>query len=112
MRYVAAAILVSMAGNEVSVASIKKILDSVGVEADKEKIAIVVNSLKGKNINEVIIEGQNRLGSVPSGGAVVAASGAAPVTVAVEPAAVEKKVEKKEEPEEESDDDMGFGLFD
>jgi len=111
MRYVAAAMLVSMAGDEVTVAKIKKILDSVGVEADTGKIAIVVNNLKGKNINELIVEGQARLGSVPSGGgAVVAASGAAPAAVA--PVVEEKKEEKKEEPEDESDDDMGFGLFD
>ena len=79
-------------GNEVSAANIKKVLDSVGVEADKEKIALV--------------------GSVPSGGAAITASVVVPAG-AVEPAAVvEKKEEKKEEPEEESDDDMGFGLFD
>ena len=99
-------------GNEVSAANIKKVLDSVGVEADKEKIALVVKSLKGKNINELITEGQARLGSVPSGGAAITASVVVPAG-AVEPAAVvEKKEEKKEEPEEESDDDMGFGLFD
>jgi len=111
MRYVAAAMLVSMAGNEVSAANIKKVLDSVGVEADKEKIAIVVKSLKGKNINELVTEGQAMLGSVPSGGAPMTAAVAVPA--GVEPAAaVEKKEEKKEEPEDESDDDMGFGLFD
>lgn len=112
MRYVAAAMLVSMAGNEVSDANIKKVLDSVGVEADKEKVALVVKSLKGKNINDLVTEGQARLGSVPSGGAAITAAVAAPAG-AVEPAAaVEKKEEKKEEPEDESDDDMGFGLFD
>ena len=101
-----------MLGNEVSAANMKKVLDSVGVEATTQRIALVVKSLKGKNMNDLITEGQARLGSVPSGGAAITAS----VVVsagAVEPeAAVQKKEEKKEEPEEESDDDMGFGLFD
>ena len=106
-----------ISGNEVNVANIKKILDSVGVEADKAKIAIVVNNLKGKNINELIIDGQVRLGNMPAGGGGAAAVPAGPAATAApgaaQPAAVvEKKEEKKEEPEEESDDDMGFGLFD
>ena len=125
MRYVAAAMLVNMAGivnislssvndpivgNDVSIENIKKVLDSVGVEADKEKMKLIVASLKGKDIEELIVEGQAKLGTVPSGGAVVAAAGA--VTASAEPADAEKKEEKKEEPEDESDDDMGFGLFD
>ena len=101
MRYVAAALLVALGGGDVSEANIKKLLDVVGIECDSEKVGIVVKELAGKNIEELIAEGNSKLASVPSGGA----GGAAP-------AAEEAKEEKKEEPEEESDDDMGFGLFD
>ena len=41
MRYVAAALLCSMGENEVSAANMEKILSSVGVEADKERLTQV-----------------------------------------------------------------------
>ena len=45
MRYVAAALLCSMGEQEVSAANMEKILSSVGVEADKERLAQVPLSL-------------------------------------------------------------------
>merc|ERR1711899_521639 len=98
MRYVAAAALAALGGQDVNEANIKKILSSVGIEADGEKVALVVKELAGKNLEEVIAAGTEKLGSVPSGGGAPAAAAAA----APPP---------KEESEEE-DDDMGFGLFD
>merc|ERR1712122_329508 len=84
------------------------ILDVVGVDADAEKLKIVVKELSGKSIDELLAEGAEKLATMPAGGggaaAAPAAGGAAP--------AEEKKEEKKEEEPEESDDDMGFGLFD
>merc|ERR1712181_91533 len=106
MRYVAAAALVALGGGDVTEANINKVLSSVGIEADGEKVALVVKELAGKNLDEVIAAGTEKLGSVPSGGgaaaAAPAAGGAAPAAAAAPP---------KEESEEE-DDDMGFGLFD
>merc|ERR1711988_560691 len=99
MRYVAAAALAALGGQDVNEANIKKILSSVGIEADGEKVALVVTELAGKNLEEVIAAGTEKLGSVPSGGGAAAAAAAA----AGPP--------PKEESEEE-DDDMGFGLFD
>jgi len=108
MRYVAAALLVALGGGDVSEANIKKLLDGVGIDCDSEKAAIIVKELAGKNLEELIAEGNSKLASVPSGGAApaAAAGGAAPAAAA----AVEEV--KEEEPAEESDDDMGFGLFD
>ena len=109
MRYVAAALLVALGGGEVSEANIKKLLDGVGIDCDSEKASIIVKELAGKNLEELIAEGNGKLASVPSGGAApatAAAGGAAPAAAA----AVEEV--KEEEPAEESDDDMGFGLFD
>merc|ERR1712179_189756 len=105
-----AALLTALAGKPIEKSNIKNILDSVGIECDEDKVKIVVDQLKGKDINELISEGSKKLASMPAGGS----GGAAPVapTSGGPAPAQEKKEEKKEEPEEESDDDMGFGLFD
>ena len=97
-------------GNEVTAASIKAILSSVGVESDDATLAIVVKQLAGKSVNELIAEGFPKLASMGGGGGGAAAPAAGGEAAAAAPAAEEKK--KEEEPEEEEDDDMGFGLFD
>ena len=80
---------------------------SVGVDADDEKVDLVVKELAGKNVEELLEEGKGKLGSMPAGGAAPAA--AAPAAGGAAAPAAEAK---KEESEEEEDDDMGFGLFD
>ena len=114
MRYVAAYLLAVLGGNEnPTAADIEKILGSVGIDVDEEKLSKVISELKGKNISEVIAEGQGKLSAVPCGGAVIAGGDAsAKGGDSKEEPKEEKKEEKKEESEEESDDDMGFGLFD
>ncbi|XP_007648612.1 60S acidic ribosomal protein P2 isoform X2 [Cricetulus griseus] len=114
MRYVASYLLAALGGNSSpSAKDIKKILDSVGIEADDDRLNKVISELNGKNIEDVIAQGVGKLASVPAGGAVAvsAAPGSAAPAASSAPAAEEKKDEKKEE-SEESDDDMGFGLFD
>nr|XP_006977292.1 60S acidic ribosomal protein P2 isoform X2 [Peromyscus maniculatus bairdii] len=113
MRYVASYLLAALGGNSSpSAKDIKKILDSVGIEADDDRLNKVISELNGKNIEDVIAQGVGKLASVPAGGAVAvsAAPGSAAPAAGSAPAAEEKKDEKKES--EESDDDMGFGLFD
>ncbi|CAD0087008.1 unnamed protein product [Aureobasidium mustum] len=130
MKYLAAYLLLNLAGNESpSAEDIKSVLSSVGVDAEGERLDKLISELEGKNIQEVrihttnckifsqaqylhhtqlISEGSAKLASVPSGGA-AAAGGAAPAAgAAAEAAPAEEKAEEKEE----SDDDMGFGLFD
>ena len=46
MRYVAAALLCAMGENEISAANMEKILSSVGVEADKERL----NQVEERNL--------------------------------------------------------------
>ncbi|XP_018421159.1 PREDICTED: 60S acidic ribosomal protein P2-like [Nanorana parkeri] len=116
MRYVASYLLAVLGGNDSpSIADLKKILDSVGIELDKERAEKVINELKGKKIDEVIAQGNTKLASMPSGGAAAIAASAGPAAPAAggsaAPAPEEKKKEEKEE-SEESDEDMGFGLFD
>ncbi|XP_025964050.1 large ribosomal subunit protein P2 [Dromaius novaehollandiae] len=116
MRYVAAYLLAVLGGNESPTSKdLKKILDSVGIETDDERVNKVISELNGKNIEDVIAQGNGKLASMPAGGAVaVSAAGgsAAPAAGGAAPAAAEEKKEEKKEESEESDDDMGFGLFD
>ncbi|KAK1758201.1 60s acidic ribosomal protein-domain-containing protein [Echria macrotheca] len=112
MKHLAAYLLLGLGGNtSPSAKDIKNVLESVGIEADDDRLETLLSELKGKDINELIAEGSAKLASVPSGGgggAAPAAGGAA----AGGGAAEEAKEEAKEEEKEESDEDMGFGLFD
>merc|ERR1712203_25156 len=98
MRYVAAALLSVLGGKEVESKNIVDILSSVGIEADLEKIKLVVKELAGKDIEQLIVEGRSKLATMPcgGGGAPVAASGTA--DKGQEDAA--PKEAAKEEPEE------------
>merc|ERR1712080_456303 len=109
MRYVAAALLAALGEKTIDAKNIKSILGSVGIETESDKIDLVVKELAGKNLEELIAEGQTKLASMPAGGG---GGAAPPAGGAAAPAAAAAVEEKKEEPEEESDDDMGFGLFD
>ncbi|KAL7763227.1 hypothetical protein ACKLNR_006585 [Fusarium oxysporum f. sp. zingiberi] len=110
MKHLAAYLLLGLGGNtSPSAADVKAVLESVGIEADDERLNTLISELEGKDIQELIAEGSEKLASVPSGGAGGAAAGAA---AAAGGAAEEAKEEEKEEEKEESDEDMGFGLFD
>ena len=83
MRYVAAYLLASLSGNKSpSKDDLIKILESVGLDVDKEqltkvsktlptrgvhKLVQVISELKGKDVNEVIASGRTKLASMPSG---------------------------------------------
>merc|ERR1712228_926970 len=96
-RYVAAALLASLGGQDITADSIKSILSSVGVEADDKNLAIVVKQLAGKSVDELMAEGLPKLASMASGGGAAAPAGGAADAGAAAPAAEEKK--KEEEPE-------------
>lgn len=57
MRYVAAYLLASLSGKEPSSDDVEKILSSVGIESDSEKLGIVLKQLKGKNVDDLIESG-------------------------------------------------------
>ena len=87
---------------------IKSVLEAIGAEAEDEKIEKLLPDLEGKNVEELIKAGLDKLVSIPTGGAT------APAAAAAGAAAEEKKEEeaKEEEEEEEEDIDMsGGGLF-
>ena len=110
MKHIAAYLLLTLGGKEnPSAADIKALLETVGIEAESERLDKLIEELNGKDINTLIAEGQEKLASVPAGGAAPAAAAGSAAPAA---AGAAKEEEKKEEEKEESDDDMGFGLFD
>jgi large subunit ribosomal protein LP2 len=108
MRHVAALLLCVLGGNDSpSAADIEKVISSFGGEVDSEKVELLLKELEGKNIEEVIAAGKEKLstvsiGAAPAGGA---AAGAAAGGAAAAPA-VEEKVE-----EEEADIGGGMDMF-
>ena len=54
MKHLAAYLLLGLAGNtSPSAKDIKDVLDSVGIEADDDRLDTLLSELKGKDINEV-----------------------------------------------------------
>lgn len=58
MRYVAAYMLSTLSGKEPNSSDIEKILSSVGIESDSDKIDKVLKELKGKSIDELVESGE------------------------------------------------------
>jgi large subunit ribosomal protein LP2 len=99
MRHIAAYLLLQLGGNESpSAADVKKLLGTVGIEADDDRLEKLISELGGKDVAALISEGAGKLASVPSGGGgAVAASGGGGGGGGGAAAAEEKKEEKKEE---------------
>lgn len=64
------------------------------IQADEERLSVLIKELEGKDVNEVIAEGSKKLASVPSGGAAPAAAAGG---AAAGGAAEEKKEDKPAE---------------
>uniref|UniRef100_A0A6G1SJP4 Large ribosomal subunit protein P2 n=1 Tax=Aceria tosichella TaxID=561515 RepID=A0A6G1SJP4_9ACAR len=112
MRYVAAYMLAVLGGNKAPTEEdLKKILASADVDYNPEQSKKVVSELSGKNLEELIAQGTEKLATIPAGGGGGGAAAAAGAGAGESAKAEEKKEEKKEE-EEEEDEDMGFSLFD
>ena len=113
MRHVAAYILAVIGGNaNPSEADLKKILNSVGVDIVDEQLAVVIDQLNGKDLFQLMEEGQSLLAGMPMGGGGGAASSGAAVAEAVEVVEAPKEEAKKVESSDSEDSDMGMGLFD
>merc|ERR1711972_613947 len=106
MKYVAAYCLAVLGGNNSpSAADVEKILKSVDSNVDAEKVKVVIESLKGKNLSEVMTAGLGKLSSMSFGGSGGARAGPAQETAQAGGA---KEEEKKEEEVEEEEEDMDF----
>jgi large subunit ribosomal protein LP2 len=54
MRHIAAYLLLQIGGNgEPSAADVKKLLSTVGIEADSDRLETVISELRGKSVNDV-----------------------------------------------------------
>lgn len=97
MRYVAAYLLAVLGGKEsVTAKDVEKILSSVGIEVVADKLALTIKALEGKNLEELIAAGREKLSALPVGGGAAAPTAAAAAPAA---AAAEKKEEKKSKSE-------------
>ncbi|GJQ14544.1 hypothetical protein GpartN1_g6335.t1 [Galdieria partita] len=116
MKYLAAYFLAQLGSKhgKPTADDVKKILTSVGIEVEEDRVTQVVEALNGNDLNELIEQGLQKMTTVPSGAtaAVAAAVGAAPAAAAGGESKESAKAAEKEEAAEESDEDLGFGLFD
>lgn len=56
MKHLAAYLLLTLGGNESpSAADVKAVLESVGIEADSDRLDTLISELKGKNVNDVCL---------------------------------------------------------
>ncbi|MES1921959.1 hypothetical protein MHBO_003484 [Bonamia ostreae] len=102
MKYLSAYLLSYINGNNnPGKDDIEKILKSVGIEPEAEKIALLLKSVEGKNLSEIIRAGLGKLGTASVAGGATAAAGDS-----------KQKEEEKEEEKEESDNYGGMDLFD
>ena len=66
MRYVAAYLLAVLGGNtSPSAKDLKKILSSVGVDAEDSNLKKVIDELSGKDVDEVLAAGRFRVITFP-----------------------------------------------
>ncbi|MBL7050740.1 50S ribosomal protein P1 [Candidatus Woesearchaeota archaeon] len=98
MEYMYAAMLLHKAGSEINEANLTKVLDAAGVKADKAKVTVVVNALKGVDVEKVLKE------------AVVAPVAAAPAAEASGEAKSEEAPKAEEKKEEVNEEQAAEGL--
>ncbi|KAG9147638.1 hypothetical protein Leryth_015720 [Lithospermum erythrorhizon] len=75
MKVIAAYLLLVLGGKaNPSAADLKKILSTVGADAENDRIELLLKEVKGKDITELIAAGKEKLASVPSGSGGMAAA--------------------------------------
>lgn len=81
MRHLAAYLLLVAGGNATpSAEDVSALLSTVGIETTEERLTALLTELEGKNVNELIALGREKL--VATGGGAPAAAGAAPAAAA------------------------------
>ncbi|KAL2809993.1 60S acidic ribosomal protein P2 [Aspergillus granulosus] len=113
MKHLAAYLLLTLAGNTApSATDIKEVLGSVGIDADEERLTQLLKELQGKDINELIAVGSNKLAT-----GIGSASGSGVSTEGIENAVpVEDRDDRSIEGGYgddcgDEDEDFGLGLF-
>jgi large subunit ribosomal protein LP2 len=98
MKYLSAYALAWLSGKEPTVADVEKILASVGAEIDVDRVKQVVDTLHGKQLQQLVAQGFSRLQSVGGGasasaGAPAAAQEQGKAAEPEKPAPADEKVE-------------------
>lgn len=76
MKYIAAYLLAQAGGESApSKAKLTAILESVGIQVDEKAIDALLEKLNGKNVDELIKEGSEKLAVVGGGAAAAPATG-------------------------------------
>jgi len=99
MEYIYSAMLLHSAGQKITDANVKKVLEAAGVKADDGRIKALTASLDGVNIDEAI-----KTAAVPI------AQAAAPASTEGKPEEKKEEKKKKEEKEEVSEEEAAAGL--
>ncbi|MCW1291738.1 MAG: 50S ribosomal protein P1 [Candidatus Rehaiarchaeum fermentans] len=97
MDYVYAALLLHSLGKEVTEENMKNVIKATGSEVDEAKIKVLVDALKGVDIDKEIKEAQTM-------------SMSAPVAAGPAPSAPAENKEKKEEEEKKAEESAAAGL--
>ena len=94
MQHLAALLMLIVGGNATpSAADVTKVIEAAGGAVDEEKLTALLAELEGKDVNEILASGMEKLKSCNvSGAAPAAAAGAAPAAAAA-PAAKPKEEE-------------------
>jgi len=101
MEYIYSAMLLHSAGQKITEANVKKVLEAAGVKPDDGKIKALTASLEGVDIDDAI----------KNAAPVAAAAPAAPSDAPAEGKPEDKKDEKKKKEEEEvSEEEAAAGL--
>ncbi|XP_027773980.1 60S acidic ribosomal protein P2B-like [Solanum pennellii] len=114
MKVIAAYLMAQLGGNSnPSANDLKKILNSVGAEIDDVKIELLLSKVEGRDINELIAAGKEKLASTTSMSFGDTNNNNNNNNNSVLDVVEEKREEKKVEKVEESDEeDFNFSLFD
>ena len=105
MEYIYSAMLLHSAGQKITEANVKKVLEAAGVKPDDGKIKALTASLEGVDIDDAIKN------AAPVATAAPAATSGAPAEGKPEEKKDEKKDEKKKKEEEEvSEEEAAAGL--
>jgi large subunit ribosomal protein LP2 len=105
MKHMAVYMMLVLGGNATpSKADIEKALSAVGIESDDTRLSALMKEMEGKDLNELVTAGKERLAKFGSGGGGGGGGGAGGA-----PAAEEEKVEEPEE--EEAEIGGGMDMF-
>jgi len=107
MQEIAAYLLLKVAGKDGSAEEVTAVVEAAGGTVDEAALTAMLGDLDGKDINELLASGMEKLKDVPMGGGGGGGGGAA----AGGDAAAEEAAEEEKPEEEEMDLGGGMDMF-